>query len=46
MCKNHPHSTAFEGMKRCWKVAQAWYYNNQDKATGEDVASVAVEVED
>jgi hypothetical protein len=43
MCKSHPGSTGFEGMKGSWRAAEAWHWERPWKAIGEDAASVAAD---
>lgn len=43
--KNHPGGTVFEGIKWSWRAAEAWQHEKPGEATGENIASVAVEVQ-
>ena len=43
MCKSHPGSTGFEGMKESRREDKAWHFKKPGKAIGEDAASVAVD---
>ena len=43
MCKNHPGSTGFEGMKESRREDKAWHFKKPGKAIGEGVASVAID---
>jgi hypothetical protein len=42
MCKGHPGSTGFEGMKGSCRAAEAQYCERPWKAIGEGAASVAI----
>ena len=43
MCKGHPGSTGFEGMKLLSRAAEAWHCERPWKAIGESPASVAID---
>jgi hypothetical protein len=43
MCKSHPGSTGFEGMKGLHRAAEAWHCERAWKAIGECAASVEVD---
>ena len=40
MCKDHPGSIGFEGMKGSWRAVEAWHCERPGKAIGEGVTSV------
>jgi hypothetical protein len=41
MCKSHPGSTGFEGMKASCRAAEAWHCERPWKTIGEGAALVA-----
>lgn len=43
--KSLPGGTVFEGIKWSWRAAEAWQHEKPGEATGENIASVAVEVQ-
>ena len=43
MCKSHPGSTGFEGMKASRGTAETWYCERPWKATGKGLISVEID---
>ena len=43
MCKSHPDSTGFEGMKESWRATEGWHCERPEKAIGESAATVAID---